>query len=292
MNHLQKLFARTMQIVFTALLLLEIPLIVCADEIHENRIEPYQLGVFPFLPPRELEDIFAPFAASIGEALGKEVQFHSAISYQNFMERADANQYDIAFVQPFDYVRLADQQHYVPLATVSEKLFAIFVVKEGSPITKLEDLKGKVIAMPPAVAAVSRLSLIYLHDHGIEPGAMVTVTHHRSHSSCLQQVLIGAADACATALPPIRFIQQRMKVKFTQIARTMEIPHTLFVANPTIPESERRVILDTILSWSNSESGKQMLERARMKSFVVVHDKQYDIIRRMLKAESDEKTKK
>lgn len=285
MDQLQTLFVRTVQIILCTTLFLVQSADILAAENKASTAEPYQLGVFPFLPPRELEDIFAPFAASIGQALGHEVQFNSTVSYLNFMERVDGSEYDIAFVQPFDYVRLADKYHYVPLAVVGERLFAVFVVKQGSPIKQVEDLKGKTVAMPPAVAAISRIAVLYLAEHGLKVGDNYMVTNHRSHSSCLQQVLIGAADACAAAMTPIQFIQQRMKVKFQEIARTREIPNTLFVANPRVPEADRRVILETIMSWPNSDMGKSMLKRARMKPFMTINDKEYDVIRHMIKEE-------
>jgi len=247
--------------------------------------EPYVLGVFPFLPPRELEKIFAPFAASIGSAIDKEVLFKSSNSYRNFMERSNAQSYDIAYVQPFDYVRLADKYNYLPLATRGERLATVFVVKENSPINSTEDLKGKVIATPPTVAAVTRLALNFFHKNNLVPGIDVKLTHHRSHVSCLQQVLIGVADVCSSAPPPVRFMQQKMKVKFKIIAKTVEIPHVLFIVHKRVPKAKRELIRSTILSWSTTDPGRKMLSRGKMRPFVPVNDKDYDLIRNMIQAE-------
>lgn len=243
----------------------------------------YQLGVFPFLPARELEKIFAPFAASIGKALGKEVQFQSAKTYRDFISRTDAGQYDIVFVQPFDYINLADKNNYIPLATRKEMLSAIIVTKSGNPIENIQQLKGKIIAMPPAVAAVSRLSKNMFTKNGLNQGENISITHHRSHASCLQQVLINEAAACATAAPAIRFIENKMKVTFKQIAQTRSIPHTLFATNPMVSENQQKVIRDTILSWSTTEEGKKLLERGRMRPFRAISDIDYDIVRKINK---------
>lgn len=246
-----------------------------------KQVTPYKLGVFPFLPPRQLELIFAPFAASIGEALGREVLFKSSTTYLNFMERADSQKYEIAFVQPFDYVRLADKHNYLPLATRGEKLAAIIVVGPNSKIKTITDLIGKKIALPPAVAAVSRLINELLHENNLIPGKNVFLKHYRSHASCLQQVIIGKADACGSAPPPVQFISEKMKVKFNEVARTREIPHTLFIVHSSIPAKERKIILDTILSWSKPGIGPNLLIRGRMKPFVPITDKEYDVVRKM-----------
>ena len=241
----------------------------------------YQLGVFPFLPARELEKIFAPFAASIGKAIGKEVHFQSAKTYRDFISRSNDGQYDILFVQPFDYINLADKYNYSPLASRGEALSAIIVTKSDSPIENLKQLEGKTIAMPPPVAAVSRLSKNMLIENGLVPGKNIKITHHRSHASCLQKILINEAAACATAPPPIRFFENKMKITLKKVTKTRSIPHVLFVASPNVPESERKIILDTILSWSKTAEGKKMLERGRMRPFKTISDKDYDIVRKI-----------
>ena len=248
-----------------------------------HAVEPYQMGVFPFLPARELEDIFAPMAASLSAALGREVQFRSSMSYRNFMERCDAQLYDIAFIQPFDYVRLADEYGYKPLASRGEELSAILVVKTDSTLKTLQDLKGKKLALPPDVAAVSRLIKAHLKKNGINPDTDLEVRHMRSHVSCLQQMLVGMADACGSAPPPVRFFESKRKTKFKKLASSQIIPHSLFIANKRLSDDERQKIRNTIMGWGNTEEGMKLLKRGRMRPFVITHDSDYDLIRKLLK---------
>jgi len=262
-------------------LLFFIPIISVADTSKVGVNSTYQLGVFPFLPPRELENIFAPYAGAIGKALGKKVIFQSAKTYRDFMIRSDARNYDIIFVQPFDYIRLADKKGYLPLATRHDKLSALLVVKSNSNIKAIAGLEEKTIAMPPPVAAVSRLATSLLNEKGLIDGTNITITYHRSHASCLQQVLIGVASACASAAPPIRYYENKMKIKFNVISKTREIPHTLFAVHSRVPEAERKIILDTILSWDKTLLGRKMLERGRMKPFREIKDKDYDVVRKL-----------
>ena len=78
----------------------------------------YTLGVFPYLAPRELEKMYAPIAADYSRALNENVQFMTSSTYKVFMKNVDSQQYDIVFVQPFDYVAIADKYGYVPLAAL------------------------------------------------------------------------------------------------------------------------------------------------------------------------------
>jgi phosphonate transport system substrate-binding protein len=241
----------------------------------------YIMGVFPHLPPRQLEKVFSPMASDLGKAVNQRIILRTNTTFERFSQSLDTQVFDIAFVQPFDYVRIADKYGYRPLAARSEDLAAMLVVKEDSPLNTLQDLRGMKIALPPAVAAVSYLIRDLLQKNGLDPDKDVTLSHHRSHMSCLQQVLIRAADACGTAAPPLRFFQHRMKVKMKVVATSREIPHALFVIHPRVPDDKKQAIRQRIISWSDTEDGKQLLERGRLKPFVQVSDSDYDVIRRM-----------
>jgi len=242
----------------------------------------YEMGVFPFLSAREVEKIFAPMAAAFSEVLGKPVIFKTASSYQNFMERLGNQQYDIAFVQPFDYINAADKNGYRPLATRDESLTAIVVTKDPEKLN-IKNLKGKVISLPPKVAAVSILVKRYLIEHGYKPGVDVKIQHFGTHVSCMQQVLIGTADGCGTAFASSRFFNKKMKVDLKVAFETQGIPHTLFIAHPNVPQEEKDKLTETILSWAESEKGKEILSRGRMKPFKKISDKDYDIVREIAK---------
>lgn len=241
----------------------------------------YIMGVFPHLPPRELEKVFSPIADDLGKAIDRKVVLRTNTTFERFRDNLDAQLYDIAFVQPFDYVRAADRYGYQPLATRTQRLATIVVVSEDSALTDLEDLRGKRLALPPEDAAVSHLLRAHLRGQGLSPGEDIELSHHRSHVSCMQQVLIGEAAACGTAAPARRYFERKMDVRLRVIETTHAIPHSLFTIHPRVPEKERELIQQRILSWANSETGRELLARGRLKPFVAVSDGQYDIVRKM-----------
>ena len=255
--------------------------LIFTSPVHSDQKHEYTFGVFPHLPPRQLEKVYAPIAKQFSEILGKEVHLRSNSSYQNFMENLDQGKFDIAFVQPFDYVRVADKLGYKPLATRVEPLSTIFVVAKGSPLKSAADLKGKTIALPPKVAAVSRLTKDYLKKLNLDPEKDVTITHHRSHVSCMQQVMIKAADTCGTAAPALRFFEHKMKTDLEIIGETGSIPHALFTAHPGLSEEEYRKIKEAILSWSNTKKGQALLKHGKLSPYKDINDKDYDVVRKM-----------
>lgn len=243
----------------------------------------YLMGVFPHLPTSELEKVFSPMAADLGKAINKPIMFRSSSTYVKFMEKLDQEIFDIAFVQPFDYIRVADKFGYRPLATRKQKLSALVVTKLQSPMKSVKDLKGKTIALPPKVAAVSQLLNGYFRRNGLIPGKDITLSYHRSHLSCMRQILIGEADACGTAAPALRFFEHKIKMTLKTITKSNAIPHTLFIIHPRIQKKEREIIRKRILNWGKTEAGKKMLSQGRLRPFVNVKDKDYDIVRQLAK---------
>ena len=236
------------------------------------------LGVFPHLPARELEKVYAPIAALLSESLGRKVHFRSSSSYKKFMNKLDQQAFDIVMVQPFDYVRIADKYGYKPIATRDEALATIVVVPLDSELANIEGLKGKKVALPPSVAAVSLLLKAAMREKGLQADD-VQISHYRSHVSCMQQVVIGAVDACGTAAPALRFFTEKMDTKLKIIAETRKIPHTLFAAHPRISAAEREKILQTLQALHTTEEGRQVLKRGKLKPFIPIEDHDYDVVR-------------
>lgn len=241
----------------------------------------YVMGVFPHLPPRDLEEVFGPMARDLSSHVGRRMVLASSTTFERFSESLNKGQFDVAFVQPFEYVRIAEKYGYLPLATRTERLHGIVVVAKDSPLKSLADLKGKRLALPPESAAVSQLILRHARQKGILSGRDITVTHHRSHVSCMQQVVIGEADACGTAAPSVRFFQNKMNVELMTIVTTRDIPSSLFVAHPRVPEQVRELLRERIINWSNTEEGKKILARGELTPFMHVTDRDYDAVREL-----------
>ena len=238
----------------------------------------YIFGAFPYLPPRELENLFAPIAADFKHVLGRDIQFMSKTSYEAFAKSLLEDQlYDIAFVQPFDYVNAADHAKYLPLAARPEKLYALIVTLNESPIHSIADLKGKRISLPPKDAAISRLIRVYLRKHGLIAGKNIEYVYLRSHTSCLQHVLIGLIDACGTTPSAMYHLKDGSSEQLRGIAETDAIPPALFVVHTRVPEADRKLILKAILAWSKVPEGPAGIQ---LSGFAPIHDSAYDVVRK------------
>ena len=246
---------------------------------------PYEFGVFPHLPLAKIQEYFEPIEADFEAKLGRPVRLSSKPTYSSFKEALRKETYDIAFVQPFDYVEAHDKHGYLPLARRAVQLEAVILVRPDSPLKSLKDLKGKTIANPPVEAAVSHLTSLALRDAGINPATGVKRDHGKSHFTCMQAVLIGDADACGTAEQAMMHFQRekQMTTRFRVLHRTPPIAHALFVVHKRVPKRDRDVLLRTIVDWPKTEQGERIVRSGQFSPFVQARDAEYDTVRRYIR---------
>ncbi len=244
-----------------------------------------QFGVFPYLPPAKLQALFAPIAADLEKALGIKVELSSRSEYATFSEGLRSQTFDIAFIQPFDYPAAHDKYNYLPIARRGESLEALIIVLPDSPIKTIKDLKGKVIANPPSEAAVSYLTSMSLLDASIDPIKSVKREFGKSHFSCMQSVLVGAADACGTADQALMHFEKekQMTAKFRVLHRTPPVAHSLFVIHKRVPTETRARLQSTILNWQQTEAGRKIIENGQFIPFVAAQDKDYQTVRNAMR---------
>lgn len=174
--------------------------------------------------------------------------------------------YDIALVQPFDYER-AVKSGYLPLAQLNGRIAAAFYVVADSPLHDVNELRGKVIAMPPVETAVSHLGLQYLKAQGLNPGKDVQIEYRRSHDSCIEHILSKQAVACVTTRQVVQMMPEEVK-EVRILSESGSIPSVLLMAHQRLSETQRKALRDNILSWGGSASGQEMLRTMNYDPFV------------------------
>lgn len=243
----------------------------------------YIFGVLPYLPPVRLEALYASIVMHMNQHSDRPIIFQTASSYERFMQQLESERYDIAFIQPFDYVRIASPLGYIPLVTRQEKLVGTIVVKSDSQLQSIKQLKGRVLAMPPRVAAVSYLIKLSLMDAGLNPESDLTIHYVKNQASCLMQVWLDEADACGTALLPMRHFEAKMKLKLKVLKHSQAIPHTLIVAHPRVPLEQREKLTKALLNIQLPASISPFFQKdSHTLPFKRVTNSDYDEVRALI----------
>lgn len=240
-------------------------------------------GVFPYLPTAQLEQIYAPVAADLSIATGREVQLRTRPSFDLFREELVQQHYDLVFIQPFAYAQVASANGYRSVARPSEALKAVFVVRSDSDIHDFKDLRNSTLATPPKGAAVSLLARQTLNEYGLVPGTDIRLTYQNNHAACLRAVLIRKAAACITAPAPLQIFTQRTGMVFRILAYSDPIPGSTFAVHQRLPPAMRAAIARRIVSWDQSAAGKVLLESLKLASFVNSSDEDYLPVQEILR---------
>ena len=259
------------------------------DAVAEGAADPgadRSLGVFPYLPPLSLDRVFAPIVDDLRRALGRTVRLRTKPSFEAFGVALADGAYDLALVHPFLYVAAA-AHGYLPIVRVDEPLRLVFLARdEAGGVGSLGDLAGgQILALPPALAAVSVMAEAALAGVGLRPGTDVRLRHLASKMSCVQAVASGAAAACG--LPDFAVTQLEAEAGRPLPLRAFHetsMPVSLAVVGHghRLPGPERERVRDLMVGWSGTVEGRAILVGAGWPGFVPALDGDYDVARAVL----------
>lgn len=242
---------------------------------------PIRFGVFPFLPPLSLDQVFRPVVADLAEAVGRPIMLRTKGTFERFQDALAIGSYDLVLVHPFFYAYAADTAGYRPLARLDQELVAVLLARPAAGIESIDQLEGRVLGLPDELSAVSAIMKVALFDHGLRPGLDLEVRHFRSKQSCLHAAAVGAVAACGVP----RFLLGRLNVAkefglqvFYQAPPAM---HFVLAVHPRLAEDDCIKIRERVLAWTANAEGRRMLRARGWQGFVPAEDAEYDQIREM-----------
>lgn len=242
----------------------------------------YVLGVFPYFSPTRLEGLYSPMAAELNAHTDKPVRFRTTSDFQSFLENLRAGEYDLALVQPFFYVAAVDEMGYMPLVRADRPFRSVVVVMADSEIRQASDLRGKLIATPPPHVPAVHLARQALRQQGLSLQEDVQFRALPNADSCLQQLMIGHADACVTGPLGASSFAQRHGVNFHTVIETIALPNLAFIVHSRVDEAQRARWQTYLSELSSNESGQVILESINVRAFVPAKDRDYDPVRRFI----------
>lgn len=257
--------------------------------IHaESEIDAYEFGAFPMVAAGQVEKVFSPVASEMARILNLPVRLRTKSSFPLFREELQKQTYDIAIVQPFDYVLASDEYNYLPLARFEPPLVTSFVVSPESELQDLKQLRGARVAFPPTTAAVTYMGRKALVDAGLNLASDLELKYTKSHDACMQLVMVGTAAACATSPRAVHVFESKWGKHFRVLADTPSIPNSLFIVHRRVPAAVRQQLLELLTSWpGDTPVGKTFYEDSNNMRLVPAVDAEYDVVRRFPKRPDD-----
>ncbi len=94
---------------------------------------------------------------------------------------------------------------------------------------------------------------------------------------------LAAADACITPPFAVAVIEEKMQLKLRTLLETPSIPNLSIVVHSRLLAEQRLRLNNALLSWQQDNSEKALLNRMKTQGFVTAIDKEYDVVRTLLR---------
>ncbi len=223
----------------------------------------YSVGVVPQFDARQIESIWQPLLQQVSQRSGVKLALVASPSIPEFERQFESGKFQFSYMNPYHAIVANRSQGYLPLVRdVSKQLSGVIVVRHDSLITSVEQLDGKIVAMPaPNALAASLLPRAeFANVLMIEP----VIRYVRSHDSVYLNVVVGATDAGAGVLRTLQQQPQQLRDKLRILHQTRSVAAHPLMAHPSVPEVVMKKLQAAFIELAQSVEGKALLARIPM----------------------------
>lgn len=227
--------------------------------------------IMSFVPSGDTQEIIASgdkLAQVVAEKTGLVIEANVGTDFAAVREAMGAGKAHIGWLNTFNYV-LANEKFGVDVGMVtvrygSNSYKGQIIVRAGSGIESLADLKGKVMCwVDPNSTSGYIIPRIMLKANGIDPdNDFAKTVEAGSHNNVVTQVYNGDCDAGATYVDARSSIEKEfadVKDKVIVLATTTDIPNDSVAFTKDFPADMRDQIIDALLEFAGTEEGKDTL---------------------------------
>ncbi len=220
---------------------------------------------------------FLPIKRCLEEKMERPVQLKLGHDAQAVAEGLQYGAWDVAYMDPALYCEIKDKYTVQPLAKLQRKnrdtYTSVLVVRSDSFWTKVADIRGASLALgQPGSSATHLIPLSLLHEADLTLSDFGQVSTLPNEDEIALSVLVGDHDVGAMSHG---VYTKYASVGLRILKASEEIPQFVVCAAPDVSQKSKALITDALLSYSRR--GNQEL------SFVPVQDREYNIVRIMIK---------
>ncbi|MBI3569833.1 MAG: phosphate/phosphite/phosphonate ABC transporter substrate-binding protein [Gammaproteobacteria bacterium] len=221
---------------------------------------PLQMGVLPYLSSDRLFEYFLPMKEYLEVQLGRRIVMSTAPDFKTFVQRAARGDYDIYQTAPH-LALLAETEHgYRRVGRLTRELDGDVIVRRDDPARRIEDLRGRIVITPDALAITSMLGEQLLRDHGLSPGRDYRLLRASSHNNAILTVHRGGADAALASAAVFEQLTPKIKRELRVLTKTRAVPHMMIMAHPRLSRPEYQRLKSALLAFTRDGPGREFFE--------------------------------
>lgn len=225
--------------------------------------ESYSFSVTPQFERRKLFAIWQPIVDDLRRRTGIDFQLVTSLSVSDYERDLRRGTYDFAYMNPYMAHQVAASPGYQPLVRDSQPLRGILVVPKDSPYRNVQDLRGKLLAIP----SLSALGANLLLRAELERKHQVTlrVEEAKTHSSVFLHVVNGLADAGGSVQKALAEQDPQVRDALRVLYTTQEVRSHPLSGHSRVPQAVRDKVRQAFLDISATDAGRQLLSEIPMK---------------------------
>ena len=219
-----------------------------------------QMGLLPYLSGERLFEYFLPMKEYLEAQLMRRIVLTTAPDFKTYVQRAARGDYDIYQTAPHFALLAETEQGYRRVSRLTRELDGDVIVHRDSPVQRLEDLRGRIVVTPDALAITSMLGEQLLRDHGLSPGRDYRLLRAASHNNAVLTVHRGAADAALTSAAVFEQLSPEIKHDLRVLTKTRQVPHMMVMAHRRMPQAEYSRLKAALLAFTRDGPGRKFFE--------------------------------
>jgi len=253
-----------------------------------------KFGFTPFLSEADMRVEFEPLMTYLSDSVGQKVVLYIAKDYGDLRTQMEAGAVDIGSFSPFAYV---DAVRGGKIRIIAQSIIdgsgayrGIIVVRKGSGLKALADLKGKRFAfVDPKSASGYVYPRAMLIEKGMIPESYFKETIFTGgHDKVIAAVLDGRADAGAIYEGALGVAKAEgvPTENLATLASTDPIPHDAITVRIGLDEGLAKKIQAALVDLDKNEAGRRVIANSKPKKltgYVIAEDRLFDVVRRTAK---------
>ena len=222
---------------------------------------PLQMGLLPYLSTERLFENFLPMKEYLETQLGRRIVLSTAPEFRTYVRRAARGDYDIYQTAPHFALLAETDQGYRRVSRLTRELDGDIVVRLDSALRRPEDLRGRTVITPDALAITSMLGEELLRQRGLKPGEDYRLLRTVSHNNAIMTVLRAEADAALTSAAVYERFAPELKRELRLLAKTRAVPHMMVMAHRRLSEADYRRLKAALLGFTRDGPGRGFFEK-------------------------------
>lgn len=253
-----------------------------------------KFGFTPFLSEADMRVEFEPLMTYLSDSVGQKVVLYIAKDYGDLRTQMEAGAVDIGSFSPFAYV---DAVRGGKIRIIAQSIIdgsgayrGIIVVRKGSGLKALADLKGKRFAfVDPKSASGYVYPRAMLIEKGMIPESYFKETIFTGgHDKVIAAVLDGRADAGAIYEGALGVAKAEgvPTENLATLAGTDPIPHDAITVRIGLDGGLAKKIQAALVDLDKNEAGRRVIANSKPKKltgYVIAEDRLFDVVRRTAK---------